>query len=276
MTETHDLREIANGIRKDIIRMVGEAKSGHPGGSLSCTDILTALYFRIMRVDSARPKWENRDRLVMSKGHGAPALYAILAEKGYFPKSELMTLRKVGSILQGHPDMKKTPGVEASTGSLGQGLSIACGMAMAGKMDQKDYRVYAILGDGELAEGQIWEAAIAAAHYHLGNLTAFLDYNGLQIDGAVKDIMSTSPVREKWQAFGWHVLEIDGHDMNQIIEAVRQASEIPDQPVMIIAHTVKGKGVSFMENQVDWHGTAPNPDQVKAAIAELEADENGR
>lgn len=263
------LEDQAKKIRQDIITMVGEAGSGHPGGSLSAADIVTALYFYIMRNDPANPKRPDRDRFVLSKGHAAPVLYAALAERGYFPKEEIHTLRKLGSVLQGHPDMNKVPGVEMSTGSLGQGLSVSVGMALAGKLDQKNYRVYTLLGDGEIQEGMIWEAAMAAAHFKLDNLTAFLDYNGFQIDGPVTDIMSPEPVADKWKAFGWHVVEIDGHNMEEIIAAVEMAKATSGKPTMIVAKTVKGKGVSFMENQVGWHGVAPKPEEMERALAEL-------
>jgi transketolase len=264
-----NLREKARQIRRHIVSMVGAAGSGHPGGSLSAADIVTALYFDVMRLDPQRPDWPERDRFVLSKGHAAPVLYAALAERGYFPVEQLQTLRKLGSPLQGHPDMRKVPGVEMSTGSLGQGLSAASGMALAGKLDGRDYRVFALLGDGEIQEGQIWEAAMAAAHYRLDNLTAILDYNGLQIDGPVGEVMSPEPVVDKWRAFGWEVQEIDGHDMEQILAAVTRAGEVRGKPSIIIANTVKGKGVSFMENEAGWHGSAPKPEQVEQALAEL-------
>lgn len=263
------IRARANTIRRHIISMIHSAGSGHPGGSLSAADIVTTLYFREMRLDPERPDWPDRDRFVLSKGHAAPVLYAALAERGYFPVEDLMTLRKLGSPLQGHPDMKKLPGVEMSTGSLGQGLSAANGMALAAKLDDRDYRVYVLLGDGELQEGQVWEAAMAAAHYGLDNLTAFVDFNGLQIDGPVTEVMSPLPLPEKWRAFGWEVIEIDGHDVEQIIEAVAKAKNVKGRPTVVIAETVKGKGVSFMEAEVDWHGTAPKDDQKEQAIAEL-------
>lgn len=271
MGQTELLRHKANEIRKDIIRMLGEAGSGHPGGSLSAADIVTVLYFHELRLDPERPDWPERDRFVLSKGHAAPVLYAALAERGFFPKEELMTLRKLGSRLQGHPDMRKVPGVEMSTGSLGQGLSVANGMALAARLDQRSYRVYALLGDGELDEGMVWEAAMAAAHYKLDNLTAFVDHNGLQIDGPIAEVMSPEPVADKWRAFGWHVINIDGHDLNQIVDALNEAKTVKGKPTMIVAETVKGKGVSFMENQVGWHGVAPNPDEVTRALAELDA-----
>lgn len=264
------LKEKAKEIRKSIIQMTGAAGSGHPGGSLSAADIVATLYFHELRINPQEPDWPDRDRFILSKGHAAPVLYAALAERGFFPKEELLSLRKFGSRLQGHPDMKALPGVEMSTGSLGQGLSVANGVALAGKLDGKDYRVYVLLGDGECQEGMIWEAAMAAAHYQLDNLTVFLDYNGLQIDGPVKEVMSPEPLTDKWKAFGWHVLAIDGHDIGAILSALSEARETKGRPTMIVAKTVKGKGVSFMENQVGWHGVAPKPEQVAQALAELE------
>jgi len=263
------IAEKAKEIRRQIIRMIGAAQSGHPGGSLSAADIVATLYFHEMKVDPAHPDWPERDRFVLCKGHAAPVLYAALAEKGFLPKEELLTLRRLNSRLQGHPDMKKLPGVEMSTGSLGQGLSVSTGMALAAKLDQASWRVYALLGDGEIQEGQVWEAAMAAAHYQLDNLCAILDYNGLQIDGPCREVMNSEPIAEKWRAFGWHVIEIDGHDISAIIAALNQARHTKGKPTIIIARTVKGKGVSFMENQVGWHGTAPKPEQVEAALAEL-------
>jgi len=275
----------ARAVRRHILRMTAAAGSGHPGGSLSAADILTALYFRVLRLDATRPDWTERDRFVLSKGHGAPALYAVLAERGFFPVAELESLRRLGSRLQGHPDMKSTPGVEASTGSLGQGLSFAVGLALAGKLDRASWRVYALLGDGETQEGQIWEAAMAASHYRLDNLTAFLDHNGLQIDGPVDKVMSISPVEEKWRAFGWRVLSIDGHDLGAILRAtsaagkssvdVAEKSEDRGRPTMIIARTIKGRGVSFMENRAEWHGKAPNAEQLEAALKELGSEGGG-
>ena len=267
-TETM-LKEKAKDIRRHIINMLSEAGSGHPGGSLSIADLVTALYFAVLKVDPDNPRWEERDRFVLSKGHACPVLYGALAEAGFFPVEELKTLRKIDSRLQGHPDMRKTPGVEMSTGSLGQGLAAANGMALAGKLDQRDYRVYVVLGDGEVNEGMVWEAAMAAAHYGLDNLTAFLDYNGLQIDGPVEEVMATAPLEEKWAAFGWHVLTIDGHDFGEILAAVEEAKKTKGQPTMIIAKTVKGRGVSFMENEVGWHGKAPDEKQTAQALAEL-------
>ncbi len=263
------LEDKAKVLRKHIVKMIGEAGSGHPGGSLSVIDIVTALYFEVMKVNPDDPKWPDRDRFILSKGHAAPALYAALAEKGFFPVEDLLGLRQVDSHLQGHPDLKKTPGVEVSTGSLGHGLAVANGMALAGKLDKSTYRVYVVLGDGELQEGSVWEAAMASAHYKLDNLVAILDYNGLQIDGPVEEVMDLGDVGLKWQAFGWHVISIDGHDFEQILNAFKEAETIKDRPTMIVAHTVKGKGVSFMEHGVEWHGTAPNEDQVKKALDEL-------
>lgn len=263
-------KKTATKIRKHIIEEVHAASSGHPGGSLSCTDILTVLYFHEMRVDVNNPKWPDRDRFVLSKGHCAPALYGTLAEKGFFPVEDLKGFRSIGSYLQGHPSLKDVPGVDMSTGSLGQGISAAVGMAIAGKLDKKDYRVYTILGDGESEEGQVWEAAMAAAHYKLDNLTAFLDHNGLQIDGKITDVMSPESLPEKFKAFGWNVITINGHDHEQIIEAIDAAKKVKDKPTMIVAETIKGKGVSFMENQAGWHGTAPNKEQRDQAIAELD------
>ncbi|SHJ86334.1 transketolase [Tepidibacter formicigenes] len=269
MRDHNELKKIANSMRKNIVQMIHDSKSGHPGGSLSAVEILTALYFDEMNVDPQNPKKEDRDRFVLSKGHAAPVLYAALAEKGYFSKEELFKLRKTGAMLQGHPDMKGTPGVEMSTGSLGQGFSAACGMAMASKMDNAPWRVYALLGDGEVQEGLIWEAAMSAAHYKLDNLVAFLDYNGLQIDGKNEDVMNINPIVDKFKAFGWNVIEIDGHDFDQIFAALDSAKETVGQPTMVIAKTVKGKGVSFMENEAGWHGTAPSDEDLANALKEL-------
>lgn len=266
------LKSAANEIRQDIIRMLGTAGSGHPGGSLSAADIVTALYFKFLRIDPENPKDPDRDRFILSKGHAAPVLYAALAKRGYFGREELLTLRKLGSRLQGHPDMKKLPGVDISTGSLGQGLSVAIGMALAGRLDSKDYRVYVLLGDGETQEGQVWEAAMASAHYRLDNLTAFLDHNRLQIDGLIEEVMSPEPLAEKWRAFGWDVQVVDGHDMNQILQAVERALTVKGKPQMIVAETVKGKGVSFMEDQAGWHGSTPNQEQTEKALADLLAN----
>lgn len=270
-----ELEEKAQIIRQHTVKMITEAGSGHPGGSLSAADIVTALYFHVMNINPKEPKWPDRDRFVLSKGHAAPVLYAALAEKGYFDIQELLTLRKAGSILQGHPDMKSAPGVEMSTGSLGQGLSAANGMALAGKLDGKSYRVYVLLGDGELQEGQVWEAAMASAHYKLDNLTAFVDHNRLQIDGPVEEVMSPEPIAEKFEAFGWNVIKIDGHNFKDIIEAVDKAKAAKGKPSAIVAETVKGKGVSFMENQVGWHGKAPDKEQMEKALEELQTTAGG-
>lgn len=256
-------------LRQDIVRMLGEAGTGHSGGSLSSADIVACLYFWEMNIDPRHPVDPDRDRFVLSKGHAAPLLYAALAEKGFFPRADLLRLRKLGSPLQGHPDMRKVLGVEASTGSLGQGVSWAVGMALAGKMDQRPYRVYTLLGDGELEEGLVWEAVMAAHHYKLDNLVAFVDHNGLQIDGPTCEVMSPEPVGDKFRAFGWETLTVKGHDHGQIMEALNTAREIKGRPTVIIADTIKGKGCSFMENKVEWHGTAPNKEQTAQALAEL-------
>ena len=263
------LKRIANTLRQDIISMLVTSKSGHPGGSLSAADILATLYFHEMRVKPEDPQWADRDRFVLSKGHAAPVLYAALAEKGYFPKAELQGLRQTGRMLQGHPDMRKTPGVDMSTGSLGQGLSAANGMALAGKLDGKDYQVFVLLGDGEMAEGQVWEAAMASAHYKLDNVTAVIDFNGLQIDGMTDSVMCSAPLTDKWRAFCWHVIEVDGHDVEALIAAFAEAKQVKGQPSIIIAKTVKGKGVSFMENVAGWHGNAPSVEQGEQALKEL-------
>jgi transketolase len=269
------LKETAVTLRQDIINMLAESNSGHPGGSLSAVEILTALYFSEMKTDINNPKWEERDRFILSKGHAALVLYAALAEKGFFEKKHLMTLRKIGSMLQGHPNMNDTPGVDMSTGSLGQGLSAANGMALAAKLDKKDYRVYVLLGDGELEEGQVWEAAMTSAHYKLDNVTAFIDHNGLQIDGAVTSVMNPEPLGDKFRAFGWNVIEINGHSFEEILSAIDEAKNTKGRPTMIVANTVKGKGVSFMENQAGWHGTAPNKEQKEQALKELGGAING-
>ena len=269
MRDHKGLNEITNVIRKDIVSMICKSKSGHPGGSLSAVEILTALYFDQMNIDPTNPKMEDRDRFVLSKGHAAPALYATLAQRGYFAKDELNNLRQLGSMLQGHPDMKKVPGVEMSTGSLGQGFSVACGMAMAAKLDNAPWNVYALLGDGEVQEGIIWEAAMSAAHYKLDNMIAFLDYNGLQIDGEVESVMNINPIEDKFKTFGWNVITIDGHDFDQIFAALDMAKDTVDKPTMIIAKTIKGKGVSFMENQASWQGSAPSEEQLEQALSEL-------
>lgn len=267
---TEFLKEKAKKIRCNIIKMTGAASSGHPGGSLSATDILTYLYFKEMSVDAKNPTWDLRDRFVLSKGHAAPVLYSVLAEKGFFPEEELITLRRIDSNLQGHPDMNKVQGVEMSTGSLGTGFSTTIGMALAGKLDKRESKIYVMLGDGEIQEGQVWEAAMAASHYKLDNLIAILDNNGLQIDGDIEKVMSPYPIVDKWRAFGWEVIEIDGHDFDSIEEGFNKAKEVTGKPVMIVAKTVKGKGVSFMENDPSWHGSAPNEEQVEAALKELQ------
>ena len=266
-----ELAKIAVNVRKGIIEGTFNAKSGHPGGSLSIAEILTYLYFAEMNVDPAKPAMENRDRLVLSKGHAAPALYSVMAQKGYFPVEELKTLRKVDSRLQGHPSMRYLPGIDISTGSLGQGISAACGMALGAKLKNADYRVYTILGDGEIEEGQVWEAAMYAAAKKLDNLVAFVDNNNLQIDGTVEEVNSPYPIPEKFAAFGWNVIEIDGHCFDAIENALKAARDCKGKPTAIIAKTVKGKGVSFMENQVNWHGAAPNAEQYEVAMKELDA-----
>ncbi len=263
------LEAMAKKIRRHIVEMIGRAGSGHPGGSLSATDIVTCLYFSVLRYDPVNPKWPDRDRFILSKGHAAPVLYSALAEAGYIPVESLSTLRKINSILQGHADSHHTPGVELTAGSLGQGLSFSIGVALAGRLSSKTYRVYTLLGDGECDEGQVWEAAMAAAHFKVDNLTAIVDNNGLQIDGWNKDVMSLDPFNDKWKAFGWHVIEIDGHSIPQILEAFKEAQSVKGKPSVIIAHTIKGKGVSFMENQAGFHGKAPNAEQVKIALEEL-------
>ena len=265
-----ELEKMANEIRKDIVTAVHSAKSGHPVGSLSSADIFTYLYFEEMNVDPANPKWEDRDRFVLSKGHVAPGLYSTLAEKGYFPKEDLKTLRHTGSYLQGHPDMKHIPGIDMSSGSLGQGVSVAVGMAAAGKYDKKDYRVYTLTGDGEIQEGQIWEAAMWAGHRKLDNLVVIVDNNNLQIDGSVEDVCSPYPIDKKFEAFNFHVINIDGNDFDQIRAAFKEARETKGMPTAIIAKTVKGKGVSFMENAAGWHGKAPNDEEYEIAMADLE------
>ena len=264
-----ELKNIANDVRIGIIDSTHAAKCGHPGGSLSIADILAYLYFEKMNIDPENPKMENRDRFVLSKGHTAPGLYATLAHRGFFPVEDLLTLRKIDSYLQGHPDMNKSPGVDMTTGSLGLGISTACGMALAGKVDNKDYRVYTIIGDGESEEGQVWEAAMFASHYKLDNLCVILDLNGLQIDGPITEVMNPTPHDKKFEAFGFHVITIDGHDFNQIEAAFAEAEATKGQPTVIIAKTIKGKNVSFMENSVNWHGAAPNDEQHAQAIAEL-------
>lgn len=264
-----ELKNIANSIRIGIIDATHAAKSGHPGGSLSIADILTYLYFEKMNIDPANPRMECRDRFVLSKGHTAPGLYSTLAHRGFFSVEDLITLRKIDSYLQGHPDMNKIPGIDMSAGSLGLGISTACGMALAGKIDNKDYRVYTIIGDGESEEGQVWEASMFASHYKLDNLCVILDLNGLQIDGPITEVMNPTPHDKKFEAFSFHVITIDGHDFNQIEAAFAEAETVKGKPTVIIAKTTKGKGVSFMENSVSWHGAAPNDEQHAAAVAEL-------
>lgn len=265
----NNLEEIANKIRINTVKEVYYAQSGHPGGSLSIADILAVLYFKEMKIDPKNPKDENRDRFVLSKGHCSPALYATLTLKGFFSMDELKNFRNINSILQGHPDMKKIPGVDMSTGSLGQGLSAANGMAIAGKLDKKDYRVYAILGDGEIEEGQVWEAAMASNKYKLDNLCVIVDNNNLQIDGTIEEVMSSYPIDEKFKSFGFQVINIDGHNIQEIIDAFDVAKNVKDKPTCIIAKTIKGKGVSYMENDVKWHGIAPNEEQYQLAMKEL-------
>ena len=265
-----ELQKTANEIRKSIVTAVHSAKSGHPGGSLSAADIFTYLYFEEMNVDPKNPKMEGRDRFVLSKGHVAPGLYATLAHRGFFPVEDLKTLRHVGSYLQGHPDMKHIPGVDMSSGSLGQGVSVAVGMALSAKLDNKDYRVYTVTGDGEIQEGQIWEAAMFAGHRKLDNLVVIVDNNGLQIDGNIEDVCSPYPIDKKFEAFNFHVINVDAHDFDEIEKAFKEARETKGQPTAIIAHSVKGKGVSFMENKASWHGAAPNDEQYATAIADLE------
>jgi len=264
-----ELEKMAVIIRCDIIDMICTAAAGHPGGSLSAADVVTALYFRIMRIDPQNPGWPDRDRFILSKGHACPVWYAALAERGYFDKSHLKTLRQMGSILQGHPDMRKTPGIDMTTGSLGHGLSAGLGMALSGKLQQKDYHVFVIIGDGESQEGSIWEASMAAPNFKLDNLTAILDYNHLQNDYSVDDIMPIHPAVDKWRAFGWHVLDIDGHDMAQVVAALEEAKSHKGKPTMIVANTVKGKGVSYMENVCEWHGRAPCQEEAEQALEEL-------
>lgn len=266
-----ELKKLATEVRLGILEGVHAAASGHPGGSLSIADILTYLYFEEMNVDPKNPKWEDRDRFVLSKGHCAPALYTVLALKGFFPREEIANLRQIDSFLQGHPDMKGTPGVDMSTGSLGMGISTACGMALAAKLNGKSYRTYTIVGDGESQEGQVWEAAMFAAHYKLDNFCLIVDWNNLQIDGKITEVMNPTPHDKKLEAFGFHVISIDAHDFNQIEAALAEAKTVKGKPTAIIAKSVKGKGVSFMEDQASWHGSAPNDEQYAQAVAELKA-----
>ena len=265
-----ELQDIAKRIRREIVVMIGAAKSGHPGGSLSAVEMVVELYFNHMHIDPKIPKWPDRDRFILSKGHACPVLYAAMAETGFTPIDQLNTLRKLGSIYQGHPDMRFIPSLEASTGSLGEGLSLAIGMGLAARLDGRGYRTYAMFGDGEIQEGQIWEAAMSAAFHKMDNIVALVDYNGIQLDGFVKDIMEVAPLADKWRAFGWHTLEIDGHSFPAIRQALAEAEATKGKPTCIVARTVKGKGVSFMENNPKFHGTAPTPDEVKLALEELQ------
>ena len=269
ISEVKELENMAKEVRKGVIEAVYNGQSGHPGGSLSVADILTVLYFNELRIDEKNPKWEDRDRMVLSKGHCSPALYSCLANRGFFPVEDLKTFRKLDSYLQGHPDMNKIPGVDMTTGSLGQGLSAAVGMAITGKMNKKDYRVYCVLGDGEIEEGQVWEAAMSAKKYALDNLCVIVDNNHLQIDGTIEEVMSPYPIDEKFRSFGFEIINIDGHNMQEILDAFEVAKNVKGKPVCIIAKTIKGKGVSYMENQVGWHGKAPNEEQYKMAMDEL-------
>ena len=269
MVDLEDLKLKAKNIRRNIVEMVYSASSGHPGGSLSVADVMTALYFTEVNVDVNNPKDENRDRVVLSKGHCSPALYSSLAEKGFIPKEDLVTFRKADSYLQGHPDMKKIPGVDMTSGSLGQGLSVANGMALAGKMDNKSYRVYAILGDGEIQEGQIWEAAMTSCHYKLDNLCVIVDNNNLQIDGSVDNVMNVYPIDEKFRSFGFEVFTVDGNNIDELITIFEKAKTVKGKPTAIVAKTIKGKGVSYMENQAGWHGKAPKEDEYKTAMEDL-------
>lgn len=263
------LRHKAEEVRYDVIDMISHSSKGHPGGALSAADIVTTLYFYEMRVNPDNPKWDNRDRFILSKGHACPVLYSVLAERGFFDKSELRTLRKLNSHLQGHPDMNKTPGIDMSSGSLGQGLSVGLGMALSAKLMHKDYHIWVLLGDGELQEGSVWEAAMAASKWQTNNLTAIVDMNGLQSDGKVDDKMSLQPISEKWKSFGWEPIEIDGHDIDQIIAALDYTRNHWGKPKVIIAHTIKGKGVSFMENVTEWHGKAPTMEEAEKALNEI-------
>lgn len=264
-----ELGKMAKTLRRHIVTTTSKAGSGHPGGSLSAAEIVTSLFFRVLRHDAANPCWEDRDRFVLSKGHAAPLLYAALAESGYFPIEELSTLRKLDSRLQGHTDMTETPGVEMSAGALGQGLSFGIGIALAGRLDGRDYQVYVLLGDGECDEGQVWEAAMAAAHFKLDNIVAIVDRNRQQIDGWTRDVMDTEPLAQKWRSFGWHVIEVDGHDFDQLLAAFDEAKKVKGRPTCVVAHTIKGKGVSFMENNPEFHGRAANAEELRQALEEL-------
>ena len=271
--EIEKLKKIALQVRKDILEMTTAAGSGHPGGSLSATDIMVALYFHKMKYNPKNPSWEDRDRFVLSKGHACPALYSCLARSGYFPITKLKTLRKLGSCLQGHPERDRCKGIEASTGPLGQGLSFANGIALAGKLDNKSYKVYVMMGDGECDEGNIWEAAMAAAHYSLDNLVGIVDHNGLQIDGPTREFMNIEPIDEKFKAFGWNVIEIDGHNFEEIIRALNEADNLKGKPTVIIADTIKGKGICYMENKVEWHGKSCTSDELKQCLKELDQND---
>ena len=264
-----DLKKMAATIRCDIIEMICTAKAGHPGGSLSATDLVTALYFRLMRIDPANPRWPDRDRFILSKGHACPVWYSALAERGFFDKSHLGTLRRLGSILQGHPDMNKVPGIDMTAGSLGHGLSVGIGMALAGRLQKKDYHIWVVIGDGESQEGSVWEAAMAGSKWKLDNLTAILDRNNLQNDSYVDELMPIEPVADKWRAFGWNTVEIDGHRMEEIVPALESVKTFKGAPTIIIAHTVKGKGVSYMENVCEWHGKAPCREEADRALEEI-------
>jgi transketolase len=264
-----ELAAIAKQMRREVIEMITQAKSGHPGGSLSATEIIVTLFFDVMRHDPSNPKWKDRDRIILSKGHCCPILYAVMAEFGYCPKDQLNTLRKLGSVYQGHPDVRFIPALEASTGSLGEGLSLGIGMALAAKLDQSPSRAYVVLGDGEIQEGQIWEAAMFAGNHGVDNLCVILDYNGIQLDGFVKDIMDLEPIEDKWRAFGWHVIRANGHDIVALQKAFAEAGATADKPTIIIAHTIKGKGVSFMENNPKFHGMAPTREEADKALQEL-------
>lgn len=267
--EIKELEKTANDLRRTVLKMVYEAGSGHPGGSLSSVEIVTALFFKVMNIDPENPKMKDRDRFVLSKGHCAPVLYAAMGHRGFFPVEETLTLRKLGSVFQGHPDMHRVPGVEMSTGSLGQGLSVSVGMALAARLDKNPGRIYTLMGDGELNEGMVWEAAMAAGHYKLDNMTAIVDWNGLQIDGWNRDIMAVEPIGDKFAAFGWHVLTAEGNIMEDIVEKLEKAGEIKGKPTIIVAKTCKGCGVSYMENEAGWHGKAPNKEQLNLALEEL-------
>jgi transketolase len=269
-SDTAELAAIAKQMRREVIEMITEAKSGHPGGSLSATEIVVTLFFDVLRHDPANPKWPDRDRFILSKGHCCPVLYAVMAECGYCPKDQLKTLRKLGSIYQGHPDVRFIPALEASTGSLGEGVSLAIGMGMAARLNRSPTRAYVVLGDGEIQEGQIWEAAMFAGKYGLDNVCAVLDYNGIQLDGFVKDIMDLEPIEDKWRAFNWHVIKTDGHSIPGLQKAFAEAAAIKDKPSIVIAHTIKGKGVSFMENNPKFHGTAPTKEEGALALQELQ------